>query len=95
MILDLKTEAAVGLKFEHVQGLRNIADDTLSLKGYCKSSLEVIKALEGEGTPAEGHFQNDWSLQPYRCRLDGFTESISALSKRISNAIDLVGADQA
>ena len=90
MILDLENKAAVRLNFEQVQGLRDLAEQTLSLSGYCKSNLQVLKALNNLEDSSQHLYQGEWSLQPYRARLDGFVESISALSRRIGNAIDLV-----
>lgn len=86
MTLDLET-AGVSLTFNEVQGLRDLEDRTLSLSGHCKSALCVTQRLQK--VPGAG-FEYPWVLEPYSDRLSDFMESLSALTARINNTIDLV-----
>lgn len=89
MTLDLAT-VGVGLTFDEVQGLRDLEDRTLSLKGHCKGALCVTQRLQK--IPGAG-LEHEWALEPYSDRLDDFMESLLALKDRINNTIDLVRQD--
>lgn len=91
MTVDIKTSAAVSLNFDKVQGLRDLEDTALSLNAYCKAGSEIIKSLQE--IPG-ANFQGIWSLRPFDARLRGHDENLSVLTKRISNTIDLVSAEQ-
>lgn len=88
MALDLYDDV---IEFDEIQWLRDQCDIVLSLSGYCKSSLGIIKSLQGvEGAD----FEHEWALQPYADRLSDFVESLSALEARIPNVINLVSFSQ-
>ena len=87
MTLDLKAKSAVGLDFDKVQELRDLKDESLSLGAYCKSSQDVVRALKDI---PNAQLESIWDLGPYDVRLEGFKQSLSTLSSRISNSIDLV-----
>ena len=90
MTVDIKTSAGVSLNFDKVQALRDLEDTALSLSAYCKAGSEIIEALH-EVPGAE--FQGIWSLKQFDARLRGHTENLSVLTKRISNTIELVSAE--
>lgn len=86
MTLDLEIDD-VGLTFDEVQGLRDLEDRALSLKGHCNGALAVTRRLQkivGVG------LEHEWALEPYSDRLSDFVESLLALMARINNTIDLV-----
>lgn len=86
MTLELEQES-VGLTFDEVLWLRDLEDIALTLTGHCKSALSTIKDLQ---KIPEARFEHQWTLQPYSDRLGDFIESLSALTARIKNTIDLV-----
>ena len=86
MTLDLEIDD-VGLTFDEVQGLRDLEDRALSLKGHCTGAHAVTQRLQkivGAG------LEHQWALEPYSDRLNDFGESLLALIARINNTIDLV-----
>ena len=91
MTVEIKTSAAVSLNFDKVQGLRDLKDTALSLSAYCKAGSEVIEALQ---EVAGADFQGTWSLTPFLTRLRGHCASVSVLTDRIGNTIELVSAEQ-
>ncbi len=91
MTVNIKTPAAVSLKFDKVQGLRDLEDTAISLSAYCKAGSETIETLQ---EVSEASFQGTWSLKPFDTRLRGYSENLSVLTKRISNTIELVSAEQ-
>ena len=90
MTVDIKISAAVSLNFDKVQGLRDLEDNALSLSAYCKAGSKVIEALQE--VPGS-NFQGVWSLKPFDTRLQGYAENLLVLTKRISNTIELVSAE--
>jgi hypothetical protein len=87
MTLDLEIDE-VGLTFDEVQGLRNLEDRALSLKGHCNGAVAVTQRLQ---KIAGAGLKHEWALEPYSDRLSDFGESLLALMARIKNTIDLVG----
>ena len=87
MTPDLRTLDAVSLGLEKVQQLRDLKDEYLLLGLYCKASQDVIRALNE--TPGS-RFEGIWSLKPSDIRLEGFMQSVSVLTGRTKNTIDLV-----
>ena len=87
MTVDLDTSAAVSLNFDKVQTLYNLEDITLSLSGHCKSAISILEMLEA--IPSNS-FTDGWSAAPYLSRLNGYNESLTALTARISNSVGLV-----
>ena len=88
--LKIDTPAAVSLKFDTVQDLRDVEDDTHSSIGHCKSALKVAKMLEAI---PDNQLKEEWSLATYVDRLSGFTESLPILTTKISNSIELVSTE--
>lgn len=86
MTLDLEKND-VGLTFDEVQGLRDLEDRALSLKGHCNGALAVTQRLQ---KIAGAGLEHEWTLEPYSDRLSDFVESLLALMARINNTIDLV-----
>lgn len=86
MTLELEQDGA-GLTFDEVESLRDLEDIVLSLIGYCKSASSIIQSLQ---RVKEAKFEYEWTLQPYSDRLSDFIETLSALTARITNTIDLV-----
>ena len=85
--LDLQTSVATASTFDMVQGLRHLFDTTISLSAFCKADLSNLRALNDV---EEAGFESLSLIRKLSEELDGYQESLSALSKRIQNAIDLV-----
>lgn len=88
LTLDLRTTAGIGLNFDQIQSLRHLHDTVLSLNPFCNGSLDVIKTLESIHNTT---FSGIYSLSCFSEQLRGYDKSLSVLSSRIRNAIDLVG----
>ena len=71
-----------------VQGLRHLFDTTISLQAFCKAETSILGALDDV---QEAGFESLGLVRKSREELEGYQESLGALSRRIRNAIDLVG----
>ena len=87
--LDLQSSVATASTFDMVQGLRHLFDTTISLSAFCKAEISNLRALNDI---QEAGYESLSLIRKYGEELDGYLESLSALSKRIRNSIDLVSS---
>ena len=85
--LDVNKPGANSLKFDNVQDLRDLEDDTHSSNGHCKSAVKVAEMLET--IPSSG-LTGEWSLATSLDRLRDYNNNLPILTSKISNSIELV-----